>query len=129
MAVALDGSTSGSSATDTLTLTLTTTQANDLIVIGGFARSAVSVNSVTDAAGLGPWIQRFPQYTSSGLLFFSIYAGAPAALTADAISINTSGSVLTTAVVFGVSGWDQVVSAFDSGGPQFTTSATVPVIS
>src|SRR5260370_10717 len=109
MPLALDGtSLVASSSTQTVTASLTTAQANDLIVVGGFALNAVAVNSVSDTAALS-WTQRLLfSSTSPTVLFFYYYAFSASALSADAIQVNTSGSTLTTAVAFGLTGVDPV---------------------
>lgn len=111
MALALDGYAGGQfSGTASGTASLTTTGTNDIIIVcvHNEASTAQSVQSISDSAGLS-WARVAnvqgvggSSYVNNGELWWAL---APAALSADTITVTLTGAIDdATIIAFGVSG-------------------------
>jgi hypothetical protein len=119
MTLALDGSVHGNSGgASSLAVSLTTTQANDYIIVSITTNSGPVVSVVSGAIGLFTRVGS-AAVTGNPTFVMEVWAGfSPGALTADTITVTTTGSAFLTVDAFGVSGSGQTSLVFDVGGPQ-----------
>src|SRR6202043_3000332 len=97
--------------TTSASITLTTAHANDVINLD-IVQNGTTVGSVSDAAGL-IWHQRAVAGTAPYTIY-EYYAIAPTALSADAITVNFTGTASYVDLnAFGVSGAN-IASPFDT---------------
>ena len=122
--IALDGDGFSSrpfESTTTTSVTLTTTQANDVIILE-VVENGSTVGSVADAAGL-IWNVRAVAGSGSNLIY-EYYAIASTPLSADAITVNFTGTASYADLnAFGVSGAN-TSSPFDTSVPTNAATST-----
>ncbi len=100
---------------------MTTTKANDVIILE-IVENGTTVSSVSDTDGL-TWYQRAVAGTGSRHIY-EYYAIAPNALSADAITVNFSGTASYADLnAFGISGAN-TFSPFDTSVPATAATST-----